>query len=260
MGLIFDANSMAKYEAWYRSPIGKLLEGLAEDSLRGLLDPRPGERVLDIGCGLGDHLIFLNKLGLNISGLDASPLMIERAQERLGFRCDLKVGPAEDLPFEDNEFDLAVLIHTLEFLDNPIMALKEAGRVARRGVFIGVLNKCSWSCLNYKFTGLFQKSLFSQAKFYSFWDLKYFICNAFGDVPVQWSSGQKRSSFYGRLGTLLLGSEKLRHCPFGLYLGLYVPLQPRMLTLQHPLKIDIKKAPQSAVNSITREKINLQAR
>ena len=106
MGIIFDKKDAQMYRSWYQSPEGRAIEGAIEPLIRTLLRPRPGERVLDIGCGSGNHLIVFNRMGLDVSGIDASPHMIQKAEERLGNRCGLKTGVAESLPYEDN-YDIA---------------------------------------------------------------------------------------------------------------------------------------------------------
>jgi len=126
MGLIFDENSAGFYQSWHRSSQSRAIEKSMEQLVLSLIDPEPGERVLDIGCGTGNHLIMFNKLGLNVSGVDASSHMVQEAKSRLGHRSTIKVGMAEDLPFDDNEFDLAVLVNTLEILYKPLLALLEA--------------------------------------------------------------------------------------------------------------------------------------
>ncbi|MBW1912155.1 MAG: methyltransferase domain-containing protein, partial [Deltaproteobacteria bacterium] len=92
MSLIFDIRSARLYETWYQSPWGKAMDGFVEKLTPSLLNPQPGERILDIGCGSGNHLLIFNKLGLDISGVDASPYMVSMARERLGDRCSLKTG------------------------------------------------------------------------------------------------------------------------------------------------------------------------
>jgi hypothetical protein len=52
-------------------------------------------------------------------------------------------GDAYDLPFRNEAVDVSVFITTLEFLGRPSMALAEAARVARRGVVMLALNRCS---------------------------------------------------------------------------------------------------------------------
>ncbi|MGD2125050.1 MAG: class I SAM-dependent methyltransferase [Desulfobacteraceae bacterium] len=231
------------------------METLVEESFHALLQPQPGERVLDIGCGDGNHLLFFNKSGLDISGLDASPYMVRRAKERLGDRSSLKVGFAEDLPFDDNEFDLATLINTLEFVDNPLEAMREAGRVARRGVFIGVMNSISWYCLSTKLESLFRRSLFNHVIFYNLWELKSYVQSAFGNVPVKWRCAPFRTALLERLCDAFSARWYLEHCPFRAFLVLSATMRYWLRTDQRPLKVNLEKAGGSIVSGVTRGKL-----
>ena len=256
MGLIFDINAAKLFQSWYRSTQGKAMDESINKAILTLLKPQRRERILDIGCGEGNHLLFLNSLGLDISGIDASPYMISRARERLGDRCTLKTGMAEDLPFDDNEFDLAVFINTLEFLDDPLKALKEAGRVAKRKVFVGVMNSLSWNCLYRKSIGLFHKSIFKYVKFYNVLELKSYVQKAYGDVPMTWRCMPGRSSLLGRRERLMTDRWDIKHCPFGSFLGLSATIIYRVRTEQHPLKVRLKKAEHSVVRGATMKNIN----
>ena len=251
MGLIFDIHTARQYDAWRQSSYGIARERLAEKAILDLLEPQPGERVLDIGCGTGNRLLFFSKLGLGISGIDASPYMINRARERLGNRCCLKTGKAEDLPFDDNEFDLAVLDNTLEFLDEPVRALTEAGRVANRRVYIGVMNSLSWPCLRNKFQSYFRSSLFNQMKFYSLWELKSLVLLAFGNVPIVWRSSFIYPPFLNRFEGFFTGAWNLEYHPFGSFLGLAATILYRVKTDNVPLKIRMKEAGESIVPGMT---------
>ena len=256
MGLIFDINSARLFHSWSRSSQGKAMDESINGSILALLKPQRGERILDIGCGEGNHLLFLNSLGLDISGIDASPYMISRARERLGNRCTLKTGMAEDLPFDDNEFDLAVFVNTLEFLDDPLKALKEAGRVAKRKVFVGVMNSFSWNCLYRKSMGFFRESIFRYARFYNIWDLKSYIKTAYGDVPLTWRCTPGRSSLFGRVDRLMNERWDINHCPLGSFLGLSATIIYRVRTEQRPLKVRLKKAEQSVVRGASMKNLN----
>lgn len=232
------------------------MEKSVEVLLKGLLDPQPGERVLDIGCGFGDHLLFLNQLGLDISGVDASPYMLSRAKERLGHQCSLHKGKAEDLPFEDNEFDLAIMINTLEFLDDPLQALREAGRVTHRRIFIGVMNSLSWLCLRSKLQGLFRESLLTHVRFYHLWQLKSYIQAAFGPVPLAWRSSHLYPPLICRDDSIAGSPWNLGRWPIGPLLGLQIDIVYSLKTENLSLKLGLEKTKQSTADGFTRGSID----
>ena len=256
MGLIFDKNTARIYESWYHSAQGRAIERSIEQLILALLDPRQGERVLDIGCGTGNHLLIFSRLGLDVSGIDASSHMIAKARERLGRRCNLRTQMAEDLPFDDNEFDFAVFINTLEFLDDPLQALREAGRVANRKVFIGVINSLSLNGLLRSFQGYFGNPLFGRARFYNLLQLKTFLHKAYGRVPVSWGCTKTRPSFIEEFTPFGRRLRTRMHYPFGSFLGISATMSYRFKTDNLPLKIKLKKASQSLIGASTIEDLN----
>ncbi|MDZ7697965.1 MAG: class I SAM-dependent methyltransferase [Deltaproteobacteria bacterium] len=247
MGLIFDENTLSFYDSWRRSSQNRAIERSLEHMLKSMLAPRSGERVLDIGCGTGNHLLILNKMGLDISGTDASPFMVQKARERLGHRCTVKLGTTDDLPFDDNEFDYATLINTLEFLDNPLLALREAGRVTNKKVFIGVWNSLSWNGLLKKIHGFFGDPLFSQARLYNLWQVKSLLRLAYGPAPISWQCVQIRPSFSEETPPPENGMMNRNHSPLGFFLGLSATLVYRVKTDNLPLKVRLKTAGRSPV-------------
>jgi protein-L-isoaspartate(D-aspartate) O-methyltransferase len=74
---------------------------------------KPGDKILDIGCGKGFQLYELTQLqpGVDVYGVDISTYAIENAKEELKDR--LQVANASNLPFPDNHFDFV-------FRDDPI--------------------------------------------------------------------------------------------------------------------------------------------
>jgi len=230
------------------------MQRLVERSLSQLLAPNPGEKVLDVGCGEGNHLLLLQRLGLDVYGVDASPYMIRRAKKRLGNRATLRVGNADDLPFDDNEFDIAVLINTLEFLDDPLQALREVGRVTRRRVFIVVINRLSLYCLLSKCRSLFRKSIFNEATLYSLWGIKLHLRSVFGGAQIRWQSGHLEGSLLQRVSGLWPFSS----LPFGPFLCLAIDVPYWVRTEQHPLKVGFGKAGQAAVRGLTMGKTTRQ--
>lgn len=251
MGLIFDNRIAKYYDTWYHSSQGRIIEQSLEGLLLRLVNPKPGERALDIGCGTGNHLILLNKMGLNVSGIDASSPMIKVAKKRLGYGCALKTGKAEDLPYDDNEFDVVFLIHTLEFLDEPLLALREAGRVAGRSVFIGVVNSLSWNGCLRKIQGYLGNPLFGRARFFSLWQIKSFIKAAYGHVPLSWDcihmkAPSQPSDMHKKRK---LDFMSLNHSPFGFFLGISATMTYRMKTDNLPLKLRLKEVGHSFIGA-----------
>ena len=92
----------------------------------------PGRRVLDIGSGAGAFLLLVAERGGEPHGIDASDALIEFARGRLP-DADLRVGEMEDLPWEDQTFDLVTGFNSFFFANDIVAALREAGRVAKPG-------------------------------------------------------------------------------------------------------------------------------
>jgi SAM-dependent methyltransferase len=93
---------------------------------------RPGQAVLDIGCGVGTFLGLVTERSAHAFGIDASPALIEFARERLPL-ADLRVADMEALPYEDDLFDLVTGFNSFFFANDIVVALREAGRVAKPG-------------------------------------------------------------------------------------------------------------------------------
>ncbi len=256
MGLIFDKNTANSYDSWYRSLRGIAIDKALEQLILSLLDPKPRERVLDIGCGTGNHLLILSKLGLDVSGIDASSHMIEKAKKRLGHCCTLKKAMAEDLPFDDNEFDLAVFINTLEYLDDPLKALREAGRVTNRKVFVGVINSLSWNGLKNRIQGYLGDSLFSHARFYNLWQLISLLQRAYGPAPISWGCIKAYPYSIRKMMPFRKNLIDWNHFPFGSFLGISATMVYQAKTDKIPLKIRLKKASQSLISVKTLEDLN----
>ncbi len=93
-------------------------------------------RVLDIGCGTGAMGILFAEMGHQVTGIDLSEKMMEKAREKAEERSlplELRAGDAEHLPFRDSSFDLVVMRHLLWTLPHPECALKDWHRVLTPG-------------------------------------------------------------------------------------------------------------------------------
>jgi SAM-dependent methyltransferase len=94
------------------------------------VDPRPGERVLDVACGLGAVAAATAGRGAEVTAIDLAPDMIARAQRRPE-PVDWRVGDCQSLPFEDNTFDVVVSSFGVIFAPDPARAAAELSRVCR---------------------------------------------------------------------------------------------------------------------------------
>ena len=98
------------------------------------LDPKEGEKILDVACGVGTLSLKISEKGCKVYGIDVSEDAINHAKhrsERDRIPCEFEVGDAEDLPYPNEYFDRVVCSSSLEHFKNDIKALKEMHRVLK---------------------------------------------------------------------------------------------------------------------------------
>ncbi|MEM9473514.1 MAG: class I SAM-dependent methyltransferase [Pseudomonadota bacterium] len=99
-------------------------------------------RVLDCGTGTGalsEALAVIGNRPLKIDAVDVSPAMLDKAEARLkriGADVALRQADIQQLPYDDDSFDIVMAGHILEHLANPVAALAEMARVARPGALV----------------------------------------------------------------------------------------------------------------------------
>ena len=131
-------SATAQSELW--GPGARAWSEVQEPAQRGLyravLDvvrPEPGCSVLDTGCAAGVFAAEAAGRGLAITGIDATPQLIAFARRRVpAARFD--VGDLEDLPYDDRAFDVVTGFNSFQYAADPVGALREARRVARKQV------------------------------------------------------------------------------------------------------------------------------
>jgi SAM-dependent methyltransferase len=97
---------------------------------------RSGQSVLDVGCGTGVVAITAARCGARVSGLDLSPVLLEKARwnaNLIGAEIEFKEGDIEALPYKDDEFDVVISQFGHMFAPRPEIAIAEMLRVLRPG-------------------------------------------------------------------------------------------------------------------------------
>ncbi|OGC96911.1 hypothetical protein A2634_02830 [Candidatus Amesbacteria bacterium RIFCSPHIGHO2_01_FULL_48_32] len=89
-----------------------------------------GLKILDVGCGTGGEISFLEKFG-KVWGVDKSKMAVNYCRKK-GLN-NVKLGEATKLPYPGRKFDSVGLFDVLEHIKNDRLALLEAKRVTRRG-------------------------------------------------------------------------------------------------------------------------------
>lgn len=124
--------------------LNNLLKGVGDMALRRRarkiiegLNPKNGDKILDLGCGDGFYLFLLSNLGidLNLTGSDFDQVGLEAAKKNLkNKKINLIKGDLmRRLPFSENRFDKIVLSEVVEHLPDDIKGLKEVRRILKPG-------------------------------------------------------------------------------------------------------------------------------
>ena len=126
---------------WYRGWVGeegsKHHRNVAIPAVLELLDPRPGEEIIEIGCGHGVLAPFIRRSEARYTGVDASPRLIETARQQRGDQGRFLVGDARRLPqapgLDAGAFDGAVFLLSIQDMDPLAPVLRSAAWALRAG-------------------------------------------------------------------------------------------------------------------------------
>ena len=135
-----------RYEAWFDSPIGRLVRKVEEETVFDLLGGVSGEHILDAGCGTGVFTSDIVASGAKVVGLDISHPMLRAATRKMpGEGFSAVEGDIGRLPFKDGVFTKAVSITALEFIEDAKTAVEELFRVTKPGgyILVATLNSLS---------------------------------------------------------------------------------------------------------------------
>ncbi len=133
----------------------EMVEPAVPERLRwmtGMLNPQPGERIVDLGCGTGDALAMIaEQLPADLVGVDSSAAALRVAACTLaelpgGSRLLVQADLSASIPLADASVDRALCHNVLEFLADPDAFIEEAHRVLRPGGRF-VLSHCDFDTL-----------------------------------------------------------------------------------------------------------------
>lgn len=113
------------------SPLVRYIERKRVRRILALLAARPGDRVLEIGCGAGNILAQIS--GARRCGIDLAESLLAKAARRLGKGGTLVQGDAEHLPFRDRAWERVYCSEVLEHIPSPPTALAEMRRIVADG-------------------------------------------------------------------------------------------------------------------------------
>lgn len=128
------------YDGWVGPEGSEHHREVAIPALLELLEPRAGERILDVGCGQGVLAPHIASAGASYTGVDASPRLVRLAQQRHGRSSRFVVGDARKLRLlrrlRGGEYDAATFLLSIQDMDplkevlrSTAWALKPGGRV-----------------------------------------------------------------------------------------------------------------------------------
>ncbi len=117
---------------------GKFVEPMYEVIVNEI-QKSPGGRILDVGCGNGNLFTLLPDGKYELFGVDFSENMIAEAKRKCGKKATFSLADAENLPFDDDTFDIIVCNASFHHYLHPDTVLKEMHRVLKDGgkVLIG---------------------------------------------------------------------------------------------------------------------------
>ncbi len=132
----FTNYKAAQREAWSSFLPVEIITTIPAAKLVKFARVASGERVLDVACGTGVVAVTAARQSAKVSGLDLSPVLLERAHHNAGLAAvaiDFIEGDAEALPYPDGSFDVVLSQYGHIFAPRPAVVVKEMLRVLKKG-------------------------------------------------------------------------------------------------------------------------------
>lgn len=145
----YEAAEKLRYQYHYHLP--PLFDRVAIEFPRG--------KLLEVGCSMGNDTIQFARRGMNVTGVDITEAAIDLIKKRFALyslQGDFRVADAENLPFEDNTFDVGYSFGVLHHTPNTAGSIEELRRVLKPGgkAFVMLYNTRSLNWLAHRLTGI----------------------------------------------------------------------------------------------------------
>lgn len=137
------------WEEWPRGRDTEFVMWRMEEAFEDIAVKGRGGKLLDLACGDAEHIEAFHRAGWHVYGLEPSPEMIVRANERaasVGAVMPIVRGIGEVLPYKDETFDRIVCMSSLDHFANPASGMQEIARILKRDgeLVVGIVN---YECL-----------------------------------------------------------------------------------------------------------------
>ena len=184
----FNREHTDTYEQWYEGRY-KRAEVWQKRVMEQLVAPdKRIKTLLEFGCGTTRFTRWWKEIGIEASGGDISPLMLSQAIHL--FEGDLVMADSHYMPFKNHSFDALAFITTFEYYKDPVKVIREAARVGKYGIAMGMMNRNSPKVLRRRIQQIFGKNPFYvTATFYTPASLQAIIDKALEgrNYSVEWT-------------------------------------------------------------------------
>jgi ubiquinone/menaquinone biosynthesis C-methylase UbiE len=130
---------------WGSGPFEKIADTISDlhETVADRLQPAPGIKWLDLGCGTGAVAERAAARGAEVTGIDLAPVLIETAKQRAeqrGLDIDYRVGDVERLEVDDHAYDVVSSVVGTMFAPDHQAVASELARVTKPGGRLGLAN------------------------------------------------------------------------------------------------------------------------
>ncbi|MBN1902439.1 class I SAM-dependent methyltransferase [Candidatus Sumerlaeota bacterium] len=183
---------------WPPTPLIRMFKG---NYIPGIKKDYKGKKVLDIGCGTGNNMIFFKSLGLKLYGTEVTDEICRITRDKMspfGINPDIRTGTNRNIPFDDDYFDYLVSWNVIHYENNEEdmkQAIREYARVLKKGgrLFLSTTGPKHMIKENAQIVGphlykIGRKDDFRKGEVFFYFDtpeyIKYYFSDQFRDIYI----------------------------------------------------------------------------